>query len=78
MIAPKKLANKTLDELKLRTKFKVNVIAIKRKVPITKPDGSTDFKEDVIIAPGPDDELISGDILILLGENSDLERIEKL
>jgi len=78
MVAPKKLADKTLDELKLRTKYKVNVIAIKRKVPITKPDGSTDFKEEVIIAPGPDDELISGDILILLGENSDLEKIEKL
>ena len=78
MIVPKKLVDKTLGDLKLRTKYKVNVIAIKRKLPITKPDGSTDFKEDIIISPGPDDELISGDILILLGENSVLEKIEKL
>jgi len=78
MVAPKKLVNKTLAELKLRTKYKVSVIAIKRKLPYSKPDGSTDFKEEIIIGPGPDDELISGDILILLGNNNDLEKVEKL
>jgi trk system potassium uptake protein TrkA len=78
IVVPKKFVNKTLGDLKLREKYKVSAIAIKRKVPITKPDGSTDFKEEVVIGPGGDSELISGDILILLGKNTDLDKIEKL
>ncbi len=78
MVVPKKMVNKTLSELNLRDKYKVSVIAMKRKVPYTKSDGSTDFKEDVIIGPGGDDEVISGDLLILLGKNVDLEKIKKL
>jgi len=78
MVLPKKFANKTLSELKLRDKYQVSVIAIKRKLPYSKPDGSTDFKEEVIIGPGGADETISGDVLILLGRNEDIDRIKKL
>lgn len=78
IVVPKKFVNKTLGDLKLREKYRVSAIAIKRKVPITKPDGSTDFKDEVVIGPGGDSEVISGDILILLGKNTDLDKIEKL
>ncbi len=78
MVVPKKIVDNTLRDLQLRAKYKVSVIAIKRKVPYSKSDGSTDFKEEIIIAPGPDDELISGDVLVLLGKNADLEKIKKL
>ncbi|KPK63970.1 hypothetical protein AMJ83_04680 [candidate division WOR_3 bacterium SM23_42] len=78
MVLPKKFANKTLSELKLRDKYQVSVIAIKRKLPYSKPDGSTDFKEEVIIGPGGADETISGDVLILLGRNEDIDKIKKL
>ncbi len=78
MVVPKKMVNKSLGELKLRDKYRVSVIAIKRKVPYSKSDGSTDFKDDVIIGPGGNDEIISGDLLILLGKNVDLEKIKKI
>jgi trk system potassium uptake protein TrkA len=78
IVAPKKWTDKTLSTLKLRTKYKLSVIAIRRKMPYTKPDGSTDFKEDIIIGPGPEDEIISGDMLIVLGDYDNLEKIEKL
>lgn len=78
MVVPKKFVDKTLGDLKLRTKYGVSVIAIKRKLPYSKKDGTTDFKEDIIIGPGPTDELISGDVLILLGNNDDLAKIKKL
>lgn len=78
MVLPKKFANKTLSELKLRDKYQVSVIAIKRKLPYSKPDGSTDFKEEVIIGPGGADETIAGDVLILLGRNEDIDKIKKL
>jgi trk system potassium uptake protein TrkA len=78
MVVPKKFANKTLTELNLREKYRVSVIAIKRKLPYSNPDGTTDFREDFIIGPGGADETISGDVLILLGRNEDLDKIKKL
>lgn len=78
MVVPKKLVNTTLRELKLRDKHKVSVIAIKRKVPYSKSDGTTDFKDEIIIGPGGGDELISGDVLILLGKNEDVDKVQKL
>ncbi|MGD8978943.1 MAG: TrkA family potassium uptake protein [candidate division WOR-3 bacterium] len=78
MVVPKKFANKTLTELSLRDKYRVSAIAIKRKLPYSKPDGTTDFREEVIIGPGGTDEIISGDVLILLGSYEDLEKIKKL
>jgi trk system potassium uptake protein TrkA len=78
MVVPKKFANKTLTELQLRDKYGVSVIAIKRKIPYSKPDGSTDFKEEVIIGPGGADDTVSGDVMILLGRSDDLDKIKKL
>ena len=78
MVVPKKFTSKTLTELSLRDKYRVSAIAIKRKLPYSKPDGTTDFREEVIIGPGGTDEIISGDVLILLGSYEDLEKIKKL
>jgi len=78
MVVPKRFANKTLTELQLRDKYKVSVIAIKRKVPYSQADGTTDFKEEVIVGPGGSDETIAGDVLILLGRNEDLDKVRKL
>jgi trk system potassium uptake protein TrkA len=78
IIAPKKFCDKTLGELKLREKFGISVIAIKRKVPYTKPDGSPDFKEEIIVGPSGADEILQGDVLVILGKYKDLNRFEKL
>lgn len=78
IVASKKFCDKTLSELKLREKYGVSVIAIKRKKPYTKPDGSPDFKEEIIIGPGGTDEILQGDMLVLLGNYKDLNKIEKI
>lgn len=78
MVASKKLCDKTLSQLKLREKYSISVIAIKRKVPYTKPDGTPDFHEEIVIGPGGVDEITQGDILVLLGKYKDLTKIEKL
>lgn len=78
IITPKKFCDKTLSELKLREKFGVSVMAIKRKMPYTKADGSPDFKEEIIVGPGGADEILQGDVLVLLGNYKDLNKIEKL
>ena len=78
LVTPKKFVGKTLSDLKLRKKFKVSVIAIKRKIPFAKSDGSTDFKDELVIGPGADDEITNGDILVILGHYDDLSKIEKV
>lgn len=56
--------NKTLKQLNMRTRFGLNVIAIKR-------NGS------VIISPGGDEEILKDDILTVVGSKSNIENIEK-
>ncbi|MFB0509937.1 MAG: TrkA family potassium uptake protein [bacterium] len=76
--APKSFFGKTLKELTLRESQKVNVIAIKKKIPIITEKGVPDFKEEVNIAPGADDEIAEGDILVLLGRYENLEKIGRM
>ncbi len=78
MVVPKRLVDKTLAQAKLREKYAVSVIAIKRKVPFKKDDGVTDFRDEILIGPGGNNDIIAGDILIIMGKNEDLARIQKL
>ncbi len=76
--APKPFIGRTLKQIALREKHNVSVIAIKRKIPIVTEKGTPDFKEEVIIGPGADDEISEGDILTILGKYEDLEKIERM
>jgi len=68
-------SGKTLSDLKFRSKYGINVIAIKRKIPEVNEKGKTILKEEVVIGPGGDEEIKDGDILFVLGEK---EKVEKL
>ncbi len=68
-------SGKTLSDLKFRTKYGINVIAIKRKVPEVNESGKTILKEEVIIGPGGDEEIKDGDILFVLGEKNKVEGV---
>lgn len=56
--------NKTLKELRLPSKFGINVMAIKRG-------------KDINVSPYADDMIIKGDILIVIGSTEDIDKIEK-
>jgi len=60
----KQWTGKSLAQLRLRNKYGINVMAIKR--------GS-----DINVSPGPDDVICDGDILLALGSISDMARIEE-
>ncbi len=62
--ATKEWQNKTLKELKLPTKYGINVMAIKQN-------------DSMNISPKADDVIKSGDVLIVLGSNIDLSELEK-
>ncbi|MGB9839710.1 potassium channel family protein [Thermovenabulum sp.] len=56
--------NKTLRNLDMRVRYGLNVMAIKRS-------------DDIIVAPGADDTILEKDILVVVGKNKDIEKIEK-
>ncbi len=76
--APKEFAGKTLKDLRIRNRFGVTVIAIRRKEPELKgEDGALDFRETTIVSPTPEEEIHEGDILVVLGSNEDIEKLRK-
>ncbi len=65
IMATQGMMGKTLVELQFRTKYGVNVIAVKEG-------------EQINISPEASDEIKEGDILIVVGENKFLDKLRKL
>ena len=55
---------KTLSDLRLRNKYGVNVMAIKRG-------------DQVNVSPGPNDKIELGDILVVLGSTDEIAKLEQ-
>ncbi|MFW6271242.1 MAG: potassium channel family protein, partial [Bacillota bacterium] len=65
IIATEEMVGKTLKDLELRSKYNINVMAVKRE-------------DDLILSPGADIKFNENDILIVLGRNKDINKVEKL
>jgi trk system potassium uptake protein TrkA len=70
MEAPPSFVGKSLRELALRNKLRVQLIGIERNR--NRPGRS------INIMPRADDVIEAGDLMILLGENSDLDKVRDL
>lgn len=70
-------AGKTLRELNVREAFALNVIAIKRRVPVVPDSGESAFEERVNNLPGPDDRIEPGDVLVIVGTTESVERLDR-
>lgn len=63
VVAKRRFVGRSLRELNLRARYRINVLAIRRA------DG-------INLAPGADDVIEEGDILVALGRDEDLEALE--
>lgn len=73
LIPPKDFIGKSLRELDVRAKFGVNVIAVKSKIP----SASKKEDEDIVnISPKADDIIKKGDVLVVLGENANIDKLK--
>lgn len=63
---PSGMVGKSLKEINIRVKFNLTVIAIK------------DINRKVKISPSPDEVIQEKDILVMIGENKDLQRFANL
>ncbi|WP_066384351.1 potassium channel family protein [Neobacillus mesonae] len=62
---PQRMIDRSLREIDFRAKFNISVIAIRHG-------------HEIYISPSPDKLLDEGDVLVVIGKNSDLERFGKL
>jgi trk system potassium uptake protein TrkA len=68
---PNNFIGKSLSETQLRSKYGVNLIAIKRKVTTEKGI----IREIWNVNPLPTDTMQEGDILVLIGSNADIDKL---
>ncbi len=73
---PPDYIGRSLNELALRQRFSVNVVAIKKEYPSIDEYGRPTVSI-AITFPGPDDILQSGDILVAVGPEEGLQALEK-
>jgi trk system potassium uptake protein TrkA len=78
LVAPASFSGKTMRELDVRAQYGVNVIAIKRKKPKISEEGESEIEEEFILGPSADEEIVQGDLLVILGRDEDVERVKKL
>jgi trk system potassium uptake protein TrkA len=71
--APPALVGRTPAQLALRSKYDVNLVAIKRPL-LRKPDAARPAGVELIL-PRPDTEIRSGDRLVLLGAESAVDKL---
>ncbi len=71
--APKFFVNKSLEELRLRTKYGVNLVIIRRSVEAPETEGQTAPPEQVLI-PGADTVIQENDILVVVGRKEDINK----
>jgi trk system potassium uptake protein len=76
VFTPKKFAGKSLYDLKLRQKFNLYVVSIKKK-RIALDDLGNPMDEEIITLPDPYQELDENDILFIVGNNEDLKAIQE-
>lgn len=69
--APAEFVGRTLRDIGLRARFGLTTIAIKR----TSKTGDGDITQ---VSPGPDDVILQGDVLALIGSNERLGQLERL
>jgi trk system potassium uptake protein len=72
---PPNFAGKTLGKLNLRARFGINVVAIHRLIEVETSDGVVKQEKVISNIPGADTVLEPTDILVVIGETADLEKV---
>ncbi|MBI9107783.1 MAG: TrkA family potassium uptake protein [Spirochaetales bacterium] len=76
MYLPGGLENTRIDTLDLLGRFSLRLTGLRRTVSELNSDG-TAVRSELLLFPAPEDKLIDGDILILIGSEENLELFRK-
>lgn len=74
--APAAFWDKTLKQLDLRKKFKVNLVAVQREKPKKDDDEAAGGAMcGVVYVPAPETQILEGDVLMVVGSNQALSEL---
>ncbi|MDR2860689.1 MAG: TrkA family potassium uptake protein [Elusimicrobiota bacterium] len=76
IIAPKQYWQKAIKDTNIRNTFKVNIIAVRSRIPFITDDGQNDIKEEINMVPEPDYEIKQNDVLVVIGPIESLEKLK--
>lgn len=67
----------TIREMNLRSRFGVNIVGIKKRIPHVTEDGQNVYIEKYVDFPSPDDVFEEGDVLVMVGSERAVTDVEK-
>ena len=73
---PKSFVKKTLVELDLRRTFHVTLVSVKR-IFYSVDNLGNPVQDEVVLFPDPNEALKENDVLLIVGENADIERLNE-
>ncbi len=71
---PEFLQGNSILKSKVRTKYGVQIVAVKKNIPQLNGKGESVLDEEVLIAPAPETVLEEGDTIIVIGKEDAIER----
>ncbi len=75
---PDAIQGQTLTEANIRSRFGVDIVAIRRRAPKLDKKGESQLKDTMIIAPRADEVLGENDILVVIGEEGKIENFKSI
>ena len=75
--APKEFHGKSVRDVRLREKYNVNLVVVKRVTEMPQSETASVANRTIIRVPGPDQVIESDDILVLVGANEALAHLPK-
>ena len=73
---PENLQGQTLGEANVRSRFGVDIVALRRQAPRLDKNGESELKDTLTIAPPASEILGKNDILIVIGEEKNIEKFK--
>ena len=78
VIVSQSFVGKSIRELDLRSRFGINIVGIKKKIPQVTDDGENVFEEKYVDFPSPDDVIEESDVLVMVGSDRAVMEVERL
>jgi trk system potassium uptake protein TrkA len=69
---------KSIRELDLRARYGVNIVGLKKKIPVVTNEGENIYEEKYLDFPGPDDVIDEGDVLVMVGSERGIQDFERV
>jgi trk system potassium uptake protein TrkA len=77
VVVAESFLGKTIREMNLRSRFGVNIVGIKKKIPHVTESGENVFVEKYIDFPSPEDVFEEGDVLVMVGSERSIQDVER-